>query len=187
MIAGIDRPAGYLRHMDEIRILPIGFLRNTWEEKNYDHGRSIRSRTKFAPEFPETCFDGIGASFHLENIFHFHRCAVTGTEHPRNVLRLPQVEIPAKCKKDRPKPFGQSKVRLLKYEGRAMHGPLGCDRRHSREETQIGVGGISAAEWAEAAGQCLRRDVQPPVNVRSSSFNYNRPEHGIPHQASYRR
>jgi tRNA-Thr(GGU) m(6)t(6)A37 methyltransferase TsaA len=109
--------------MSDILLTPIAYVRNERNEKTDDRWGPVRSLIELAEEFPETCFDGIGAFSHLEVIFHFDRSdqTVIGSEHPRDNEHLPRVGIFAQRKKDRPNHLGLTTVQLIRHEGRVLH------------------------------------------------------------------
>ena len=108
--------------MDEIKINPIGYVRNIRTEAIDDNWSSVESVIELTEDLPDECFDGIEEFSHLEILFHFNKSTKVfiGSEHPRENKAFPKVGIFAQRKKDRPNHIGTTVVNLVRRNGRKL-------------------------------------------------------------------
>ncbi len=109
-------------HMKEIKIKPIGYVRNNRILPNDDNWSLVESIIEINDDLPENCLDGIDQFSHLEIIFYFNQSTMTiiGSEHPRENKDFPKVGIFAQRKKDRPNHIGATIVTLIRRNGRKL-------------------------------------------------------------------
>ena len=108
-----------------IKIAPIGYVRNGRETLEDDNWGGIVSQIELDDGIPEDSLDGIDSYSHLEIIFYFHKAdrskIILGREHPRENIDWPKVGIFAQRKKGRPNLIGTTIVKLVKRQGRTIH------------------------------------------------------------------
>ncbi|MBN1185221.1 MAG: SAM-dependent methyltransferase [Bacteroidales bacterium] len=108
--------------MNDIRLKPIAYVKNTRTEPIDDNWSAVESIIELTNDMPEECFDGIVDFSHLEIIYYFDKSTKTfiGSEHPRENKNFPKVGIFAQRKKDRPNHIGVTIVNLVCLEGRKL-------------------------------------------------------------------
>lgn len=106
----------------EIKLQPIGFVRNTQLELVDVNWGQVVSEIELIESLPAEALDGIESFSHVEIIYFFHQAekVVTGSEHPRENPAYPKVGIFAQRKKDRPNHLGATMVNLIKKEGKKL-------------------------------------------------------------------
>ncbi len=108
-----------------IKITPIGYVRNGRKTLEDDYWGGIVSQIELADGIPEDSLEGIDSYSHLEIVFYFHKAdqskIVLGREHPRENTDWPKVGIFAQRKKGRPNLVGTTIVNLVKRQGRVLH------------------------------------------------------------------
>src|SRR6478672_12292299 len=108
----------------EIKVEPVGFVRNSRTQPEDDHWSSIISEITLADQMPEESLKGIEEYSHLEIIFLFDRVSMNDiiltAEHPRENISYPRIGIFAQRKKNRPNRLGATIVELIKKEGKTI-------------------------------------------------------------------
>ncbi|NOZ08351.1 MAG: SAM-dependent methyltransferase [FCB group bacterium] len=107
---------------EQIKLAPIARVKNERKEIVDGNWDRVISEIALSDKLPSECLRGIEEFSHLEIIFFFHRTQriVTGSAHPRENPRWPEVGIFAQRKKNRPNRLGVTIVRLLKVEDRKL-------------------------------------------------------------------
>ncbi len=108
--------------MNDIKVRPIGFIKNKRVDKSDKNWGSIESRIELASEFDNNSFEGIESFSHLEILYYFHKSEkeFKGCNHPRGDQKYPKVGIFAQRKKDRPNHIGATIVNLIEKEGKTL-------------------------------------------------------------------
>ncbi|MDC7124652.1 MAG: TrmO family methyltransferase, partial [Spirochaetales bacterium] len=102
----------------EIKMKPIGYVRNSRTEMEDDNWSNIISEIILNKEIPIDSIQGIEDFSHLEIIFYMDKVldekAVVQCRHPRNNKSLPQVGTFAQRNKNRPNKIGITIVEFVK-------------------------------------------------------------------------
>ena len=110
--------------MDDIRLSPIGVVRNTRREPMDDDWGGLVSEILLDPALPEESLDGLDEFSHAEIIFQFDRVIekeiVSGARHPRENPEWPEVGIFSQRGRLRPNRLGLTSVRILRRAGRSL-------------------------------------------------------------------
>jgi tRNA-Thr(GGU) m(6)t(6)A37 methyltransferase TsaA len=107
---------------DELRIIPIGFVRTARAEATDDYWGGVISTIELDPAmFGEDAVAGLDSFSHLEIVFHFHLvpegAEERGARHPRGRADWPKIGIFAQRAKNRPNRIGVTRARLIKVDG----------------------------------------------------------------------
>ncbi len=108
--------------MEEIRLTPIGIVRNGVRDVVDDVFGGLRSRIELDPnQFSSAALLGLDAFSHVEVLFHMNRVpqdsVETGARHPRGRGEWPRTGIFAQRAKFRPNRIGATVCRLLAVNG----------------------------------------------------------------------
>jgi len=110
--------------MNEYRITPVAFVRNSRTEATDDNWGETISEITLADGMPSDAIAGIGEFSHLEILFYFHKAdparILTGKAHPRNNRDWPQVGIFCQRRKARPNLLGLTVVELVEVQARSI-------------------------------------------------------------------
>jgi tRNA (adenine37-N6)-methyltransferase len=110
--------------MDEITVLPIGWVRSSRDAPVDDHWGEVTAEIELDPSFPDDALAGLDAFSHAEVLFHFHLAhpekVARGSRHPRGNPAWPRVGIFAQRGKDRPNRLGSIMVQISRVEGRRL-------------------------------------------------------------------
>ena len=107
---------------DEIRMIPIGFVRGGRAEPIDDAWDSVRAAITLDPaQFGVEAVSGLSDFSHIEIVYNFNRVPdeeiQTGARHPRGRKDWPKVGIFAQRGKGRPNRIGVTVCRLLSVDG----------------------------------------------------------------------
>lgn len=107
----------------EIRLSPIGFVKNSRQTPTDDFWGEVISEIELADDIPTEAFDGMSGFSHLEIVYYFDK--VTGDQvvfsgHPRGNPAYPSIGIFCQRKKDRPNAIGLCTVEILEHKGRKI-------------------------------------------------------------------
>jgi tRNA (adenine37-N6)-methyltransferase len=107
----------------EIKLKPIGFVKNTRKEPIDDHWEEITSEIELADHIPTEAFASITDFSHLEIIYYFDKVEpdkIVFSGRPRGNPAYPLAGIFAQRKKDRPNTIGLSTVELITHHSRTI-------------------------------------------------------------------
>jgi tRNA-Thr(GGU) m(6)t(6)A37 methyltransferase TsaA len=107
----------------EIKLTPIGTVKNSRNEPLDDHWETIIAEIELADHIPTEALDHITDFSHLEIIYYFDKVKtddIVFSGRPRGNPNYPVVGILAQRKKDRPNTIGLCTVELLEHNGRTI-------------------------------------------------------------------
>jgi tRNA (adenine37-N6)-methyltransferase len=107
----------------EIRLTPIGTVKNSRVLAIDDHWGDIISELTLEDHIPSEVFEGISNFSHLEIIYYFDKVEkkdIVFSGHPRGNPNYPLVGILGQRKKDRPNQLGLCTVILLEHKARTI-------------------------------------------------------------------
>ena len=107
----------------EIRIKPIGFVKNSRTSPSDDFWGEVLSEIELADDIPTEALSGISGFSHLEVIYFFDKVNTSDmvfAGHPRNNPLYPSVGIFCQRKKDRPNAIGLCTAELIEHKGRKI-------------------------------------------------------------------
>ncbi len=107
----------------EIKLTPVGIVRNSRKTPVDDHWGTVVSEIELAPHLPDEAFSQIADFSHLEIIYYFNQANpsdIVFSGRPRRNPAYPVVGIFGQRKKDRPNSLGLCTVQLLKQERRII-------------------------------------------------------------------
>ncbi|GHN00916.1 tRNA (N6-threonylcarbamoyladenosine(37)-N6)-methyltransferase TrmO [Cytophagales bacterium WSM2-2] len=107
----------------EIKLNPIGIIRNSRTEPTDDFWGEVISEIQLADHIPAESLTGINAFSHLEVVYYFDKANdgdVVYAGRPRGNPDYPLVGIFSQRKKDRPNKIGLSIVELVEHTGKTL-------------------------------------------------------------------
>src|SRR5439155_6418117 len=110
-----------LGSMPEIKMTPIGYVRNSVHGPKEDYWGEVQSKIELdAGKFSADALKGLEEFSHLEVLFHFSRveesAVLTGSRHPRGNPAWPVTGIFAQRGKARPNRIGATICRVLRVK-----------------------------------------------------------------------
>jgi tRNA-Thr(GGU) m(6)t(6)A37 methyltransferase TsaA len=107
----------------EIKLQPIGIVKNSRAEPIDDLWENVIAEIELAGHIPTEAFQGISEFSHLEIIYYFDKVQdedIVFSGRPRGNPGYPLVGIFGQRKKDRPNKIGLATVELLEHNGRTI-------------------------------------------------------------------
>ena len=107
----------------EIKLQPIGTVRNSRKIPTDDYWEAVISEIELADQIPSDAFENISDFSHLEIIYYFDKVEnkdIVFSGRPRSNPKYPLVGIFGQRKKDRPNAIGLCTVELLEHNGRTI-------------------------------------------------------------------
>lgn len=107
----------------DIKLTPIGTVRNSRSTAIDDNWEDIVSEIELAEHIPTEALDSVSDFSHLEIIYYFDKAEpgdIIFSGRPRGNPDYPVVGIFAQRKKDRPNAIGLCTVELLAHTGRTI-------------------------------------------------------------------
>jgi len=106
--------------MQEINLIPIGFVSSPTTEQTDENGGQITSRILLQPEFIGA-LSGLEDFSHVIIITYLHQAKYQKEKHlqrrPRGLESMPKVGIFSQRAKDRPNPIGVTAVKIINIGG----------------------------------------------------------------------
>lgn len=108
----------------EIKLKPIGFVKNSRVEIEDDNWERVLSEIELIEEIIPESLNGIEEYTHLEIMFYMDKVsdekAKAQIRHPRNNENLPKVGTFAQRNKNRPNKLGLTTVELIERKGNVI-------------------------------------------------------------------